>query len=135
VQDSYKILRRIAATLLALAVFAERAADRSRPIRWLVLWVLQRAEAAASGLFAETDSVVSIGYPVPLDGHDEAIRLAKTFRMLAAVMLAVAHQAQCLAIKARAIRPSGGCLSGYLANTCLLFQAITVIEQRYADTS
>ena len=82
-RDHYEMLRRIAAILLALATVAERAADRSRPVRWLVLWALHRAEAFASEFVAETDPLVPIAYPAhqPGNGHDEAIRLAETFHM------------------------------------------------------
>ena len=54
-RNYYEMLRRTAAILLALAVIAERAANRSRPVRWLVLWILQRAEAVASAYVAEID--------------------------------------------------------------------------------
>ena len=62
-RDYHEMLRRIAAILLALAGLAERVADRSRPVRWLVLWVLQRAETAASAFVAETDPLIPIAYP------------------------------------------------------------------------
>src|SRR5262245_31023483 len=51
--------RRIAVLLLSLAALAEQAALRSRPIRFLVLWLLRPAEEAAWGLATEA------GYAVP----------------------------------------------------------------------
>ena len=113
-RDYYEMLRRIAAILLALATVAERAANRSRPVRWLVLWVLHRAEAVASAFVAETDPLIPIPYPAhqPGNGHDEAIRLAETFRMLAVAVLALAHQAQLLAIREPSEQPNPGWLTG-----------------------
>ena len=49
-----RTLRRIIATLVALAVLAERAAYRSLPVRWLVLCLLRHAEAVARDHVAET---------------------------------------------------------------------------------
>ena len=49
-----RTLRRIAATLVALAALAERAAYRSFPVRWLVLCLLRHAEAVARDHVAET---------------------------------------------------------------------------------
>lgn len=49
-----RALRRIAATLLALAAFAERAAGRSLPVRLLVLAILWRGEAIARAFIART---------------------------------------------------------------------------------
>ena len=112
-RDYYEMLRRTAAILLSLAALAEWVADRSRPVRWLVLWVLQRAEAVASAYVAETDPL-AIAYPAlqPADGHDEAVRLAETFRMLAAMVLALAHQAQLLAIREPSEQPCPAWLTG-----------------------
>ena len=64
VQDYHKMLRRIATILLALAALAERAADRSRSVRGLVLGILQPAEAVASAYVAETD-LLAIEYATP----------------------------------------------------------------------
>ena len=47
-------LRRIATTLLALSLLAERAAGRSFPVRFLVLAVLSRAEAVARTFVARS---------------------------------------------------------------------------------
>ena len=49
-----RTLRRIATTLVALAVLAERAAYRSLPIRWLVLCLLRHAESVTRDHVAET---------------------------------------------------------------------------------
>ncbi|MFN3547694.1 MAG: hypothetical protein ACK4U0_09410 [Mesorhizobium sp.] len=49
-----RMLRRIIATLVALAVLAERAAYRSLPVRWLVLCLLRHAEAVTRKHIAET---------------------------------------------------------------------------------
>ncbi|MCV0395504.1 MAG: hypothetical protein K5872_16710 [Rhizobiaceae bacterium] len=53
-------LRRIIAVLVALAVLAERAADRSYPVRCFVLWLLRRAEAVVADFVAE-----ATGMPQP----------------------------------------------------------------------
>jgi hypothetical protein len=45
---SERTLRRIVLLLVALAGLAERAADRSWPVRCFVLWLLRRAEAATA---------------------------------------------------------------------------------------
>ena len=49
-----RTLRRIIATLVALAVLAERAAYRSLPVRWLVLCLLRHAEPVTRDHVAET---------------------------------------------------------------------------------
>ncbi len=111
-------------------------ANRSRPVRWLVLWVLHRAEAFASAFVAETDPLVPIAYSEfqASDGHYEAIRLAETFRMLAAALFALAHQAQLLAIREPSEQPVRGRLPGS-ANANQLLRAIAALRPRYADTS
>ncbi len=48
-----RTLRAIAATLLSLALLAERAAGRSFPVRFLVLAILCRAETIARAFVAE----------------------------------------------------------------------------------
>ncbi len=130
------MLRRIAAILLALATVAECAANRSRPVRWLVLWILQRAEAVASAYVAEIDPLAIEYSTLELaDGHDEAIRLAKTFRMFAAILFALADQAQRLAIREPSEQPARGWLPGCRANVDRLLRAIAALQPRYADTS
>ena len=47
-------LRRIIATLVALAALADRAAGRSFPVRWLVLAILRYAETVARDYVIET---------------------------------------------------------------------------------
>jgi len=136
VRNYHEMLRRIAAILLSLATLAESAANRSRPVRWLVLWILQRAEAVASAYVAETDPL-AIEYSTPqlVEGHDEAIRLAATFRVLAAMLFALADQAERLAIRAPSEQPDRGWLPGCLAYAAQLLRTITALQPRYADTS
>ena len=87
-----RMLRRIIALLVALAVLAERAAERSLPVRWFVLWILRRAEAVVEDfVFDET------GMPPPAmegiapagNGPDDAFALAARFRSLAAALCAL----------------------------------------------
>ena len=108
-----RMLRRIAATLVALAVLAERAAYRSLPVRWLVLCLLRHAEAVTRKHIAETtgwdwsDLEYAFGFDAPDAGFDagqgagladadiltapgsgpaDALALAWRLRMLAAVL-------------------------------------------------
>ena len=106
-----RTLRRIIATLVALAVLAERAAYRSLPVRWLVLCLLRHAESATREHVAETtgwdwsDLACAFGIGDPRDagaGFDEhqgagvvigsgngpadALALAWRLRALAAVL-------------------------------------------------
>ena len=85
-----RMLRRIIALLVSLAVLAERAAERSLPVRWLVLWILRRAETVVEEfVFDET------GVPPPAmegfapigNGPEDALRLAARFRALAAALV------------------------------------------------
>lgn len=84
-----RMLRRIAALLLSLAVVAERAAARSWPVRCFLLWILRRADAIA------TDFVFDVtGLPPPATegfaafGNDpeDAMLLGLRFRLLAAML-------------------------------------------------
>jgi hypothetical protein len=68
VQDYHKVLRRIAAILLALAALAERASRRSGPVRCLVLWILRAADAAARPVCILTES----GFPTA--GKSDSMR-------------------------------------------------------------
>jgi hypothetical protein len=86
------MLRRIIALLVSLAVLAERAAERSLPVRWLVLWILRRAETVLEDfVFDET------GLPPPAmqgsalagNGPDDALCLAARFKAFAAVLAAL----------------------------------------------
>jgi len=136
VRDYEKMLRRIAAILLSLATLAEWVADRSRPVRWLVLCILQRAEAVASAYVAETDPL-AIEYPTLqlANGHDEAVRLAATFRMFAALLFTLADHAQRLAIREPSQQPSRGWLAGSRICANRLLHALAALQPRYADTS
>ena len=135
-RDYYEMLRRTAAILLSLATLAEWVADRSRPVRWLVLWILQRAEAVACAYVADTDPLAIEYSTVQLaDGHDEAARLAATFRMFAAVLFALADRAQLLAIKEPSQQPDPGWLPGCRLNAERLLRAIAALQPLYADTS
>lgn len=84
-----RVVRRIAALLVACALLAERAAVRSWPVRLLVLWVLRRAEAVvADYLFDVT------GTPAPDTGGmaalgnspDDAMLLGMRLRALATAL-------------------------------------------------
>jgi len=136
VRDYEKMLRRIAAILLSLATLADWVADRSRPVRWLLLWILQRAEVVASAFVADIDPLAIEYTPLELaDGHNEAIRLAATFRMFAAVLFALADHAQRLAIREPSEQPSRGHLPGCCANADRLLCVLAALQPRYADTS
>ena len=71
-----RTLRRIIATLVALAGLAERAAYRSLPIRWLVLCLLRHAESVTRDHVAETtgwdwsDLEYAFGIDAPDAGFD-----------------------------------------------------------------
>ncbi len=69
------------------------------------------------------------------DGHDEAVRLAATFRMFAATLFALADQAQRLALREPSERPARGYLPGCLSSAEQLLRAIAALQPRYADTS
>lgn len=82
--------------LLALADLAERASGRSCAVCLLVLWPLRPGEAIARDY---VDGLVgNAGYlPAPIrpcdDGATEAIRLAASFRSLAAALSGLATEA------------------------------------------
>ncbi len=87
-----RVLRRIVALLVALAVLAEQVAHRSTPVRLIVLWLLRRAETvAAEFVFEET------GIPAPaVEGGgwvgnevEDALRIAERLRLLAAWLSAL----------------------------------------------
>ena len=88
-------LRQIALTLLALAVLAERAAERSLAVQVNVFWLLYRAEFAATALFIDLGDEFSAealwDAPLDLPDNDDAlraalIRLAFSFRSMAAMI-------------------------------------------------
>ena len=90
------MLARIATTLLALALVAERAAGRSLPVRFLVLAVLGRAEAIARAFVAREIAADWPDAPCleePSAAHYGAVDaqfLALRLRMLATVLAALA---------------------------------------------
>ena len=87
----------MAATLMALALLAERAADRSLPVRFILLAVLGRAEAIARTFVAREIAGDWPDAPCleePADTHygaADAVLLALRLRMLAAVLDALAR--------------------------------------------
>lgn len=85
-----KALRRIVARLLSLADLAERAGGRCRIVCCLVLWILRPAEAAAQDYLAElTGCDLPAQMPGRFEGAAEAMRLAQSFRALAAALAAL----------------------------------------------
>jgi hypothetical protein len=85
-------LRRIAATLVALAALAELAAGRSFAVRWLVLAILRPAEAVAAQFVAELTHAVRPACrenPACRNGPGDAMLLAWRFRTLAAALAAL----------------------------------------------
>ena len=87
-----RMLRRIITLLVASAVLAERAAERSLLVRWLVLWILRRAETVVEDFVFD-----EAGMPPPAmegfapigNGPDDALALAARFRALAAALAAL----------------------------------------------
>jgi len=136
VRDYEKMLMRIAALLLSLATLAECASNRARPVRWLVLWILQRAEAVASAYVADTHSL-AVEYSVLElgDGRDEAVRLATTFRIFAAMLVAQAHQVRLLAIREPSNHLHTVWLPGCHVDIHWLLCALARRPPRYADSS
>ena len=86
-----RMLRRIIALLITSAVLAERAALRSLPVRWFVLWLLRRAETVVEDfVFDETGMPLAIeGFAVAGNGPDDALALAARFKALAAALAAL----------------------------------------------
>ncbi len=86
----------MAATLLALALLAERAAGRSLPVRFILLAVLGRAEAIARAFVARAiaadvpDLICGAEPPGLRGGTADAEILALRLRMLAVVLDALA---------------------------------------------
>ena len=81
--------------LLALAVLAERAVERSLAVQINVFWLLNRAEFAATALFidlgGEFNAQALWDAPLDLPDNDDAlraalIRLAFSFRAMAAML-------------------------------------------------
>lgn len=87
-----RMLRRMIALLCALAVLAERVAGRSLPVRFLVLWILRRAETAAKAFVFEEAGVPPVALEATAivgDGPDDALGLAARFHRLAAFLRAL----------------------------------------------
>ncbi|MGE0279523.1 MAG: hypothetical protein AB7P20_02755 [Rhizobiaceae bacterium] len=90
-EKSWKVVYRIITVLLALADLAERASLRSRPILCLVLWALRPAETIARTFVLETAHDLGVTTTLPVAAYsgeraEDALRLALTFRVLAAVL-------------------------------------------------
>lgn len=102
-------LRRIIALLFAFADLAEATCGRSRPARWLVLTILGLAETTARDYVGQLTGLAPFVTPTktPVEPNcsragesvPEATRLAFVFRMLAAALAALPHDA---AVSARA---------------------------------
>ena len=92
--ETLSTLQRIVAMLLALADLAERASGRSPAVRSLVLWLLRPGEIVARDYLATLTRTA--GKPAPMaspvtdDSAAESIRLATSFRALAAALAAFA---------------------------------------------
>lgn len=88
-----KRLERLAALLLALAGLAERAAGSPGPVCLLVVWLIRPSETVARDLVQNlAPCAACLPEPVwPRDGKAEALRLARNFRFLAAVLAALAR--------------------------------------------
>jgi hypothetical protein len=92
-------LKRIIALLFALAVLAERAAGRSRPVRWLVLWILRHAETVVREFVTGSPLKAAGSRRSPAStavrhGHDpaDAMTLAASLRSLALLVRTIAAQ-------------------------------------------
>ena len=90
IEVNRETLKRIAATLLALAMLAERASGMSRPVRCLVLWILRTAEAIAREFVTEVtqspqhSSVeFALAFMRSGDSSADAVCLALRFRAMA----------------------------------------------------
>ena len=94
--QDHKHFGRLAVLLLALADLAERAGSRCLPVRCLVLWILRRAETVALAYAVEATGSLLLLAACPRTGDtsDDAARLAKSLRALAAVFRALAHWAR-----------------------------------------
>lgn len=141
-----RALRRIAATLLALAAFAERAAGRSLPVRLLVLAILWRGEAIARAFIARTAEADGQGedwaafeaeLPIRSSVADAEI-LALRLRMLSAAlgMLAAAPDdcaAGFAALHARFGREGSASGDSALCRLCRLGGLLSRIRPRSRD--
>lgn len=89
--------RRIIALLLSLACLAERASQRSWPVRWLVLVLLRRAETASLDMLVEAVGVDRSHFEDPDAGFRplDALLLAASLRTIAALLSAVVTPPPC----------------------------------------
>jgi hypothetical protein len=114
-------LEGIAALLLSLAGLAEHAATRSAPVRFIVLWLLRRAEEVAAEFVGARPSVcVWAGQdpcaPDETHGPAEALALALSLRLLALAVQAMADEA--------ARRPDTTGISGCIDQITRIVQAL-----------
>ena len=106
------VLGSIVATLLALALLAERAAGRSRPVRRRALWYIWQADAVLREFVAGSEwntagRLWSPTLPAARCGTDpeDAFALAVSLRALALVVLNMAAQSR---RRSRLQQASGG---------------------------
>lgn len=102
-------IHRIVAVLLALADLAEHAGGRSVAVRGLVLWLLRSGEVLARDYVAGL-AWDAAGQAEPLrftqDSAAEAIRLATSFRKLAAALTTLAVDRLAPSAQSRSVRHS-----------------------------
>lgn len=109
-----EFLNGIVLFLLALADLAERAAGRSRPVRWLVLWRLGRAHDVARDFVAGSAGNAAGRHRSPAltrvrRGYDpaDAMKLASSLRALARMVRTMAAHAGRLSVQLQG-EASGG---------------------------
>lgn len=128
----WQSIRRIVAVLLALADLAERASGRSVAVRGLVLWLLRSGEVLARDCLAGlTPHAADRNDPLPFTGGSatEAMRLATSFRKLAAALTALA--AAGLATVQRAVAfPCGSAVCGLVAAPLALLRTVATAAER-----
>ncbi len=97
IDENQKALRRVVALLLSLAGLLDRAAGRSGAVCFLVVWLLRPGEVVAREyLDGLAPGAAGLSAPEPLRpgapeshyGAAEALRLAASFRALAAALSA-----------------------------------------------
>jgi hypothetical protein len=132
----HEALRRIAVVLIVLAGFAERASQRSTPVRALFLWLLRRAEKRTSSLAVRIGAGLSFTSDYSICVHDssgEAARLARTFRALADFFFALSRQSRRWLRVGRPI--DAALLRGNFLNAIAFGAPVFVSRRSYADTS
>lgn len=142
-RNDSEFLRRIARRLVALADIAELASLRSRPILWLVFWLLRPAEAVARDFAHEIADRLGVPANLPVEravsaaeeiGADAMLRLAVNLRLLAAVLSYFAELA--VAGDEPACRGNlGQLLSTLVARTAFAAPSDVRCGFAYADTS